>query len=110
MFDRSPFTCEFFRYCAVLNQVVLVSCEQKSRQNILNYFSRNLRNEIICCRLNVMLLLWFLPAFAAMSLKSSEWNLKNSRKKVIDQTIFFFKKLTFRIAKLLVLFSNWSLL
>ena len=31
IFDRSPFTCEFVRYCAVLN-VVLVSCEQKSCQ------------------------------------------------------------------------------
>ena len=30
LFDRSPFTCEFFKYCAVLNPVVLVSCDQKS--------------------------------------------------------------------------------
>ena len=29
-FDRNPFTCEFFRYCAVLNPVVLDSREQKS--------------------------------------------------------------------------------
>ena len=32
IFDRSPFTCEFVRYCAVLNPVVLVFCEQKSCQ------------------------------------------------------------------------------
>ena len=29
IFDRSPFTCEFVRYCTVLDPVVLVSCEQK---------------------------------------------------------------------------------
>ena len=45
IFDRSPFTCEFVRYFAVVDTD---------------------------------------PAFAATSLKSSEWNLKDSRKKVID--------------------------
>ena len=29
-FNRSPFKCESFRYCAVMNPVVSVSCEQKS--------------------------------------------------------------------------------
>ena len=32
IFDRSPYTCEFVRYCADLNPVVVVSCEQKSFQ------------------------------------------------------------------------------
>ena len=32
IFNRSPFTCEFVRYCAILNLVVLVSCEHKSSQ------------------------------------------------------------------------------
>ena len=30
--DRSPFTCEFVRYCPVLNPVILVSCEHESCQ------------------------------------------------------------------------------
>ena len=29
LFDRNPFTREFFKYCTVLNPVVLVSCDQK---------------------------------------------------------------------------------
>ena len=32
IFDRSPSTCEFVRYYAALNPVVLVSCEQKSSE------------------------------------------------------------------------------
>ena len=110
IFDRSPYTCEFVRYCADLNPVVVVSCEQKSFQKHFKLLFNKLMKLIFCRLPNVMLLLWILLAFTATSLKSSEWNLKNLRKKVIDQTISFFKKLTSRITKLLVLLSNWSLL
>ena len=47
LFDRSPFTCDFVRYCAVLNSAVLVSCEQKSFQNF-----KLLLNELM--KLNIL--------------------------------------------------------
>ena len=70
--DRSPFTCGFVRYCTVLNPVVLVSYEQKSCQKRSKLLLKELMKQNI------------LSSFAATSLKSSEWNLKNSRKKLIN--------------------------
>ena len=54
VFDRSPFTREFVRYCAVLNPVVLVSCKQKSCQKHFKLLLNELMKQIVafpmwCC-------------------------------------------------------------
>ena len=84
IFDRSPFTCEFVRYCAVVNLVALVSFEQKSCQKHLKLLLNELMKQNILspshCNADVM----DFTSFCNNEFKSSERNLKNLRKKVID--------------------------
>ena len=40
IFDRISFTCEYFRYCVVLNPVVSVSCEQNLLLSVKDTFPR----------------------------------------------------------------------
>ena len=47
IFYISPFICEFVRYCAVLNPVVLVSCERKSCQKHFKLFLNELMKQNI---------------------------------------------------------------
>ena len=84
IFDRSPFTCEFVRYWAVLNLLVLVSCEQKSCQKHLKLLLNELMKQNILspsqCNADVM----DFTNFCSNEFKKLERNLKSPRKKVID--------------------------
>ena len=45
--ERSPFTCKFVRYCAALDPVVFVYCEQKSCQKHLKLLLNKLMKQNI---------------------------------------------------------------
>ena len=83
VFDRSPFTCEFGRYCSVLNPVVTVSCEQKGYQKHFKL----LPNKLM--KLNILLLSQCdagmdFTSFCNYKFKKFREEFENSRKKVVD--------------------------
>ena len=84
IFDTSPFTCEFFRYCAVLNPVVLGPCKQKSCQKHFKLLLDELIKQNILLPSKCGTAVMDFTSFYGNNLKSSEGNLKNSRKKGIS--------------------------
>ena len=107
-FDRRPFTCEFVTYCAVLNPVVLVSCEQKSCQKHFKLLLNDLMKQNIllpsqCDAAVVDFTSFCTNKFTKFKVEFEEFKEESDR---LDNSLF--KKLTSRITKLLVLLPNWS--
>ena len=113
IFDRSPFTCELIRYFAVLNPVVLqetVSCEQKSCQKHFKLLLNELMKQNILSSSQCDAPVMDLTSFCSNRFKTFRVEFKESKEEIDRLDNFFFQNLTYRITKLLVLLSNWSIL
>ena len=110
IFDRSPFTCELIRYFAVLNPVVLVSCEQKSCQKRLKLLLNEFMKQNILLSSQCDAAVMDLTSLCSNKFKTFRVQFKESKEEIDQLDNFFFQNLTYRITKLLVLLSNWSIL
>ena len=101
IFDRSPFTCEFVRYCAVVNLVALVSCEQKSCQKHLKLLLNELMKQNILspseCNADVM----DFTSFCSNKFKKFRKKFEESKEESNRLNNFFFQNVNIQNYKIL---------
>ena len=96
IFDRSPYTCEFVRYCADLNPVVVVSCKQKSFQKHFKLLFNELMKLNILSPSQCDAVVMDFTSFYSNEFKKFRMEFEEFKEESDRSDNFFFQKVNFQ--------------